>query len=64
MSVDRDDETEAEMVDRRGREAHARYLEHLAAIEEHRRNGTLIDMGPAVPSGFIFDLRRGREWQT
>lgn len=61
MSVDRPGETEAELVDRRGREADERYLQHLAAIEEHRRNGTLIHMGPAIQSDLEY-MPRGGVW--
>lgn len=50
-------ETQAELVDRRGREAEARLAEHMAAIERHRAAGTLIRV-PWAPAGYSGDVGR------
>lgn len=63
MSVDRPGESEAELVDRRMAEAEERWKAHDAAIEEHRRNGTLVPSGtPAFSAGKFdpHDLVQGR----
>lgn len=58
MSVDRRGETEADLVDRRGREAERRFRAHMRRITAHRALGTNIDMGPAIPSQISFAPRR------
>lgn len=72
MSVDRPGETELELVQRRGREAEARARAHDAAIEAHRRNGTLrscalppvFGAGKFDPHDLIQGRRRRGNWGT
>lgn len=58
MSLDRPGETEAELVDRRGREAAARARAHDARIEAHRRAGTL-EQRPVLFLDLEYMPRRG-----
>ncbi|MFL6864069.1 MAG: hypothetical protein ACJ8DZ_13830 [Allosphingosinicella sp.] len=66
MSVDRPGETAAEMVDRRGREADARFREFWAGVEARRAAGipdvpSLLPPAFSGPSFNAADQVQGRE---